>query len=82
VQNAGTVTATLTTFEQPDDVVVGLGLGTWNGLACSITIANDSAKQGVVLVGTASSSGNLCVRLYDNGRLTQSVDYVVTVTHF
>ena len=42
VQAPGTVTATLTTLEPDATVLIGMGLGTWNGVACNITIANDS----------------------------------------
>lgn len=82
VQAPGTVSATLTTLEPDTAVLIGLALGTWNGLACNVTIANDSASQGTVVVGTASSAGNLCVRIFDNGHLTQPANYVVTVAHF
>ncbi len=82
VQAPGTVTATLTTLDPDATVLIGLGLGTWNGVACNITIANDSATQGTVLIGTASAAGNLCLRVFDNGRLADTAGYVVTVTHY
>ena len=81
-QAPGTVTATLTTLEPNTTVLIGLGLGTWNGVSCAITISDEKATQGVTLIGTASAAGNLCVRVYDNGNLTQSASYLVTVTHF
>lgn len=82
VQAPGTVTATLTTLEPDATVLIGLGMGTWNGVACSITLANDSATRGTVLLGTASAAGNLCIRVFDNGRLTSTASYVVTLTHY
>src|SRR6185503_6752414 len=36
VQQAGTVTATLTALGPDDTVIVGLSLGTWNGQVCQV----------------------------------------------
>jgi hypothetical protein len=93
VTQTGGVTATLTAVSG-DGTVVGLGIGTWNGTfdkndpatslntgACAITIARDSALQGATASGNASV-GNFCARVYDVGKLTGSVDYTITVTHF
>jgi hypothetical protein len=80
--DAGTVTATLTAVSPDSATVLGLSLGTWNGAACQLVIANDRATQGTILVGLASASGNLCVRLYDAaGGLTQPTSYEVQVVH-
>ena len=78
----GTVTATLTTLSPNSTAIVGLSLGTWNGVACQTVIANDRATQGIAVVGTASGAGNLCVRLYDaGGSLTEPASYEVLVVH-
>ncbi len=79
VQAGGTITATLTTVDP--DAIVGLSLGTWNGLGCSITIAIDRAVKGTVATGTASTVGNLCVRVYDIGEVTAPTAYEVSVFH-
>jgi hypothetical protein len=84
VQTTGSVIATLTALE-PEDAVIGLSIGTWNGIACSVgapTLANDNAKVGVTLTGSATVTGNYCVRVYDAGTLTQTTSYQLTVTHF
>jgi hypothetical protein len=78
---AGTVTATLTTVSPDASVAIGLALGTWNGAACQIVLANDSATQGTVVTGSASAAGNLCTRVYDVGNLTDVASFVVTVVH-
>src|SRR5262245_17135195 len=52
-QAGGTVTATLVTVSP--EAIVGLGLGTWNGAACQVTVAQDASIQSTVLVGTASA---------------------------
>lgn len=77
----GSMSATLTTVS-PDSAVVGFAIGTWNGTACSHLIAKDDAMQSSVLFGTVtSSSASLCVRVYDIGRLTESISYTITVVH-
>jgi hypothetical protein len=80
VQAGGRVTATLKSLS-PDDAVVGLSLGTWNGSACQIVLANDSARLNAVVIGQASGLGNLCVRVYDVGSISQSTSYEVEVVH-
>jgi hypothetical protein len=80
-QTAGAVTATLTTVSPDATVAIGLALGTWNGAACQIVLANDSAIQGTVVTGSASAAGSLCTRVYDVGNLTDVASFVVTVVH-
>jgi hypothetical protein len=57
-------------------------MGTWNGSACQIILANDNAALNVTLTGTANSVGQFCARVYDVGKLTATVDYSIEVTHF
>jgi hypothetical protein len=93
VQTAGTVTATVTALDparvvvdgEERDALIGLSLGTWNGLVCTVgapTLANDKAKVGVTLTGSATATGNYCVRVYDAGSLTQVTTYELTIVHF
>lgn len=82
VERAGEVTATITAIEADPVPTVGLSLGTWNGLACQAILANDAAIVGQTLTGSATSIGQFCVRVFDNGRLTGNINYSVTVTHF
>jgi hypothetical protein len=79
--SSGTVTATLTTVAPDASVIVGLSVGTWNGNACQVVIAKDNAVQGSVVVASASSAGNLCVRIYDTGHMVNPVSYLITVVH-
>ena len=82
VTRAGTVTAKIVTLSPESTAVVGLSLGTWNGIACQTVIANDRATQGISVIGTASGTGNLCVRLYDAaGELVELTSYEVQVEH-
>jgi hypothetical protein len=79
----GTVTLNLVSLDpNPDSATrVSLVLGTWNGSACQVVIANDSAGVGTTVLGSVSSAGNLCARISDPGRLTQAVNFEVTITH-
>jgi len=78
---AGSVSATLTSLGPDSPLSIGLGLGTWNGTSCQQLLSNDSAFQGQTLLGTATASGSLCVRLYDVGKLTDAIAYTVTIVH-
>ncbi len=78
-QAGGTVTASLTAVSP--DVVLGVSLGTWNGLACQTIIANDKAVVGTVVTGTASAIGNLCARVYDVGFVSVATEYTLSVFH-
>ena len=77
----GTVAATLTTMDPDASQTVGVSLGTWNGSSCQIIIANDQAIVGASVAGTVSGVGNLCVRVYDVGKLNRSENYSVQVSH-
>ena len=77
----GTVTVTLDSLTPEAVSVIGVSLGTWNGTACQIVIANDNAAQGARVVGNAATAGNLCVRIYDVGRIPALAAYQVTVVH-
>ena len=81
VQRAGTVTARVTAI--PSDAVFGLSIGPLSAQACSQTVANDAATNGTTIIGTASSAGNFCVRIFDAaGQLEAPVAYTLSVTHF
>lgn len=81
VDTVGTVTARITTLSDPS-AIVSLSMGTWNGAACQILLANDAAAMNVTLTGTAQSVGQFCARVYDVGRLTATVDYSLEVAHY
>lgn len=77
----GTVTATLVGLE-PAETTIGLALGTFNGVACSVVLSNDAATTGLVLTGNVGAAGGLCLRLYDaNGSLTGPVNFEVQIVH-
>lgn len=77
---AGTVTATLTAAEPA--VPIGLSLGTFNGLVCTLVKANDVAVVGASVTGSITSASSLCVRVADaQGTLTDPVAFTVTIVH-
>jgi hypothetical protein len=82
VSTVGLVSASLTSLSPDNTAIVGLSLGTWNGSACQIILANDSARQGSSVTGNATSIGSFCARVYDVGRLAGPTDYAITVTHY
>lgn len=79
----GTVNATLTSLGENAPEKVGLSLGTLGSLAtCSVVLHNDNSVVSSALTGTVTTlSGSLCVRIYDVGKLTEPVDYTITVSH-
>jgi hypothetical protein len=77
----GDVTAVLRTLAPDDTTVVGFSLGTFNGTSCQAVIANDRATATASLLGRATSSGSLCVRIYDVGTVVDPQDYEIEVTH-
>jgi hypothetical protein len=94
VGDAGDVSVFLTMSTdpaQPDNNLVPLGvsLGTWNGISCAVVIAKDNItpsnpdnpSQGSI-TGRATAAGNLCVRVYDVGFVTGSVNYELLVDHY
>ena len=71
----------LATLEPESATVVGLSLGTWNGTACAIVIANDAAVQGTIVLGQTTGSGSLCVRIFDVGNVVDPLDFTINVIH-
>lgn len=81
VSAKGPVTATLTAVGADNSLVVGLALGNWTGMACSLAVANDNAIATLPLQATVSAAGQLCVRVYDTKGLAEAAEYTVQVVH-
>ena len=80
--STGAVTATLTALAPESTTTIGLALGTWNGVTCAIVLANDKAVLTSTVTGTVTSLvGNICVRIYDVGGISEETSYEVTVSH-
>jgi hypothetical protein len=67
----------------PDStLVIGLALGDWNGNSCRLVFDNAEATQGFALPATMSGIGDLCVRVYDVGNITNTpASYTLEVVH-
>lgn len=82
VSSSGLVTANITSLLPDTAAVVGLQIGAWNGVACVVpTIVNDRAGINIPLQGQADRAGDLCVRVYDSGKLTETTTYQIQVVH-
>lgn len=83
VDAAGFVSATLTSIVDTS-VPVGLSLGIWNSTTstCSAVLSNEAAVQGTTLTGSATNIGQLCVRVYDVGKVVDPLDFQLTVVHY
>ena len=79
----GAVNATLTSLGENPPAKVGFSMGTLGSSGvCTLVLVNDNAIVTSSLAGTVSTlAGSLCVRVYDTGALTESVNFTFTVTH-
>jgi hypothetical protein len=81
VSRVGTVTIQLTAIDPAGSPVFGVSLGTWNGTACQVVIANDAAALNATVTGNVTAATSLCARVYDAGKLTDPLTYTITVVH-
>jgi hypothetical protein len=82
--SSGTLTLTLTTVAPVSTTPIGISLGTWSGVSCTVGtgLFNDAATQGTSITGQVSTIGSLCARVYDGaGLLTAPTTYTITVVH-
>jgi hypothetical protein len=83
VSASGEVDVTLTAANP--SVALGVSVGTSSGSGCAAVLNGSvvvSVGTSVQLAGVVSPATNYCVAVFDNGNLTQSVSYTVTVAHF
>jgi hypothetical protein len=82
---SGKIAITLTAVGPPPTAEVSVGIGIPVGLTCSLTLG-----EGTTATTTAGSTpqisgtvlpGTFCVVVFDLGKLTEPVDYTVTVAH-
>ena len=73
-----TITVTLVTVGPLNSLSIGLGVGTWDGAACTLIAGDNNAREAAALNGTVEP-GNYCAAIYDNGNLTTPITYVVRV---
>ena len=80
-KTGGAITITMSSLSPTSTVVVGIGLGTWNGTACNVTLQTSAATTGSQYNASAISAGNFCVTVFDFGNITEATTYSLTVTH-
>ena len=82
----GAIKAVLTAVGPDSTKNVGFSLGTFNATlnTCAAVFDNPAATQAFEFNATASTIGQYCVRIYDNGGITTDnvpYTYTITVTH-
>jgi len=82
----GPIVATLTAVGPDATKNVGFSLGTFNSTlnVCSAVFDNPAALQAFEFKASATTTGEYCVRVYDNGNITTDAvpySYTVTVVH-
>lgn len=80
----GSVTAQLKSLDPDGGQALGLYIGTWDGASCAVFKANENVTVGTTIVVTANSTGSLCVRIYDSGKITDpnaTFNYDIQVIH-
>lgn len=80
----GSVTSSLKSLDPDATQVLGMFVGTWDGASCSVFKANENATVGTTIVVTANSTGTLCVRIYDSGKIADpsaTFNYDIQVIH-
>jgi hypothetical protein len=82
----GPIVATLTAVGPDATKNVGFSLGTFNSTlnVCTAVFDNPAALQAFEFKASASTFGEYCVRIYDNGNITTDATpytYTITVVH-
>jgi hypothetical protein len=82
----GPIVAALTTVGPDPAKNVGFSLGTFNSVlnVCTAVFDNPAALQAFEFKASASTTGEYCVRIYDNGNITTDAipyTYTITVSH-
>jgi hypothetical protein len=81
--SAGTLTLTMTGIGPDPSVTIGMSIGVLNGVACSATMENPTARVGSQLIGTVTGPTTICVRLYDAGTIAaeDTLTYEISIKY-
>jgi hypothetical protein len=84
VAKTGNVVMTMKSIGPDPTVKIGMEIGVFNGLTCTIAMDNPSTTVGNQLVGLATATTTMCVAVYDPGTVLSgtTVTYLVTVDHY
>jgi hypothetical protein len=75
----GTVTTTLAALSGAD--YVGVGIGTWDGTTCTMVFHTENVVVNAQFLTAVPAAQNMCVMIYDVGRITTTASYTLTVVH-
>lgn len=81
--SGGTLTVALTSTSLP--VVVGVGVGAWDGATCTLFpngSRNVSASAAPQLTFNQVTGGPYCISVFDVGNDTTALGYTMTLTHY
>lgn len=80
---AGAVSVTLVAAGPPATVALGLGVGIprVDGGGCMLAHSLITAAGPAAQISTAVDAGDYCVRVFDPGTLTETVNVTITLTH-
>ena len=81
VSKAGTITVPLASLGAAGPVGLGLGIPNPSGTGCNLTMAVTTSAGANPQLTAAVEAGSYCVRIYDIGRLADSVGFAITIVH-
>jgi hypothetical protein len=81
---AGDVVMTMKGIGPDSKVTIGMSIGVSSALACTDVMANPTATIGSQLLGLATASTSVCVKVYDAGTIATdtTLTYELTVSHY
>ena|SRR5437762_2964712 len=82
--SGGQVNVILTAAGPPSTIYMGLGVGAYDGTACTLLTGGSVVTPAAATAQLAGylNAGAYCVMVYDAGNQTASIAYSVTVNHY
>jgi hypothetical protein len=76
----GDIVVTLVSLDPLSTITVGIGLGTPSAGTCNLLGFNAATAVGQMITDS-ELKGDYCVSIYDNGDVTQPVNFTIQVVH-
>jgi hypothetical protein len=80
-KTGGSIQIAVTAMAPDATLTMGIGLGTWDGTACSVVLQTSAATLNSAFSASATSAGNYCVTFFDVGNVATTTDYTLSVVH-
>lgn len=80
-KTGGSIQIALATLAPDTTLTMGIGLGTWDGVACSVILQTGVATVSSVFSASATVAGNYCVTIFDVGSVATTTEYTLSVVH-